>query len=125
MSAPAGRPAPDPVAASFLRRQLVLAAVAGAVVLLAVVVVAVVIDDGRGAAHATLRPAADGSGVRAVSPLAEASRSTLWAAGIALLAVAAVLTVLIGHMVRVARFAVLARPAPLANPPEEAPQEDR
>ena len=112
-------------AESFFRRQLLLAAVAGAVVLAAVVVVGVVIDNGRGAAHAALRPAADGSGVRAVSPLAESSRSTLWAAGVALVAVAAVLTVLLGHMVRIARFAVLARPERDPYRHEEATEEAR
>ena len=105
-----GDPARATIAASFFRRQLVLAAVAGAVVLAAVAAVGMVMDQGRGAAHAALRPAADGSGVRAVSPLAESSRSAVWAVGLALIAVAAVLTVLVDHVLRVARFAVLARP---------------
>ena len=101
----------DPGAAAwFLRRQLVLAAVAGAVVLVAVVGVVVVIDQARGAASAALRPAADGSGVTPVSPVAETSRAATWVVGAAVVAVAAVLTVLLDHAYRVARFAVLARP---------------
>ena len=107
---PSGR---DREAASFVRRQLVLALVAGAVVLAALVAVAVVMNRGSGAAHAALRPAADGSGVTPVSPLGESFRSATLAVVVALVAVAAVLAVLVDHMVRVARFAVLARPRQL------------
>lgn len=100
----------DP-AAWFLRRQLVLAGMAGAVVLAAVVGVGVAVEQGRGATSAALRPAADGSGIIvAVSPVVESSRAAVWAAMAALLAVAAVLTLLLDHAFRVARFAVLARP---------------
>ena len=99
----------DP-AARFLRRQLVLAGVAAAVVLAAVLGVGVAVEHGRGAASAALRPAADGSGVIAVSPVVESSRAAMWAAMAALVAVAAVLTLLLDHAFRVARFAVLARP---------------
>ncbi len=100
----------DREAASFFRRQLVLSLVAGGVVLAALVAVAVVMNRGSGAAHAALRPAPDGSGVTPVSPLGESFRSATLAVVVALVAVAAVLAVLVDHMVRVARFAVLARP---------------
>ena len=115
------------VSASFFRRQLVLAATAGAVVLGCVVVVAEVVDRAGAAAHVVLRPAADGSGIRAVSPVAESYRSTLWAAGLALVAVAVVLTLLLDHMFRVARFSVLSRPSgrPRRDAAPEAAQEDR
>ncbi len=99
-------------ATAFFRRQLVLVAVAGGVVLAAVVVVGAVMaggHDAANAAHAALRPSADGRGITAVSPLAESSRAAVWAAVAALLAVAAVLTVAVVHVVRVARFAVSTR----------------
>ena len=126
--ASSGAPGGDAGAAAwFLRRQLVLAGVAGAVVLVAVVGVVVVIDQGPGAASAALRPAADGSGVTAVSPVAETSRAATWAVGAALVAVAAVLTLLLDHAFRVARFAVLARPGrPFADEAAiDAAREDR
>ncbi|MGI8684042.1 MAG: hypothetical protein ACR2MO_02900 [Acidimicrobiales bacterium] len=96
----------DGEAVSFFRRQLVLAAVAGGVVLVAVVVVGAVMAAGSGLGHAALRPSADGSGVTAVSPLAESSRTAVWVAGAALVAVAAVLALAVAHVCRVARFAV-------------------
>jgi hypothetical protein len=61
---------------------------------------------GNDAAHAALRPAANGRGVTAVSPLAESSRTAVWAAVAALLVVAAVLALALDHVFRVARFAV-------------------
>lgn len=119
-------PARAGAADSFLRRQLLLAGVAAGVVLLAVVVVGAVMADGRGASHAALRPSADGSRVIAVSPLAESSRVALWVAAVALVAVAAVLTLLVDHVYRVARFAVLSR-AGRTRPDDAAlvGQEDR
>ncbi|MGI8808753.1 MAG: hypothetical protein ACR2KK_13080 [Acidimicrobiales bacterium] len=107
MTVPAG--IGDGEATAFFRRQLVLVAVAGGVVLVAVIVVGAVMAGGHDAAHAALRPSADGSGVTAVSPLAESSRTAVWAAVAALLAVAAVLTVAVVHVCRVARFAVSTR----------------
>ena len=107
---------------SFFWRQLILAVVAGAVGLVALVVVAVAIDNGREAAHAALRPAADGT-VRPGS-LSGSFRVATWAVVVALVAVAALLTVLVGHMVRVARFAVLARPGPRDEAAGVAAQED-
>ena len=92
-------------AAPFLRRQVVLAVVAGGVVLVAVVVVGAVMAGGHDAGHAALRPAADGSGVTAVSPMAESSRAAIWVAGAALVAVVVVLALALDHVVRVARFA--------------------
>lgn len=126
VAAPAA-PAPAGEAASFFRRQLVLAAVAGVVVLVALVGVVTVVDQGREAAHAALRPAPDGSGVRPVSPLDESLRSATWAVVLALVAVAVVLTMAVEHMLRVARFAVLSRPAGgnRADAAVEAEQEDR
>ena len=111
-------------AAWFLRRQLVMAGVAAVVVLVAVAVAVVAMDQGRDAAHAALRPAADGSGVIAVSPLAESSRTATWLVVVALVAVAGVLTLLLDHAFRVARFAVLARPVH-DDAAAEAAQEDR
>lgn len=105
----AAPPADAGQATAFFRRQLVLVAVAGGVVLVAVVVVGAVMAGGHDAAHAALRPSADGRGITAVSPLAESSRTAVWAAVAALLAVAAVLTVAVVHVVRVARFAVSTR----------------
>ena len=134
MRRPAAPAGDDPAAAaraektaSFLRRQLVLAVVAGAVVLAALVAVAVFMDRGRDAAHAALRPATDGSGVTAVSPLGESFRSATWAVVVALVAVAAILTVLVDHVVRVARFTALARPggrSPRDDAAAAAAQED-
>ena len=95
---------------SFFWRQLILAVVAGAVVMVALVVVAVAVDNGREAAHAALHPGADGT-VRPGS-ISDSFRVATWAVVVALVAVAALLTVLVGHMIRVARFAVLARPGP-------------
>lgn len=126
----AGSVAGDPgtVSAAFLRRQLVLAGVAGAVVLVAVAGAGFAIGQGRDAAAAALRPAADGTGVIAVSPAAESTRAATWVVGAALVAVAAVLTVSLDHAYRVARFAVLARPGrpnPEAVAGEAAQEEPR
>jgi type VI protein secretion system component VasF len=107
---------------SFFWRQLILAVVAGAVVLVALVVVAVAVDNGREAADAALRPAADGT-VRPGS-VSDSFRVAIWAVVVALVAVAALLTVLLGHMIRVARFAVLARPGPRDEAAGVAAQED-
>ncbi|HET7489760.1 MAG TPA: hypothetical protein VFJ85_17670 [Acidimicrobiales bacterium] len=92
-------------AAPLLRRQLILVGVAAAVVLLAVVGVALVIG-GHDPAHAALRPAPDGTGFTALSPLAESSHTAVWVAGAGLVAVAVVLAAALNHMWRVARFAL-------------------
>ena len=108
-------------AAWWLRRQLVLAAVAGVVVLVAIVGAGFAIDQGRDAAAAALRPTADGRGVIAVSPAAESTRAATWVVAVAVVVVAGVLTLLLDHAFRVARFAVLARPGRAY--PEEAAAE--
>ena len=105
----------------WFRRQLVLAGVAGGVVLVAVAGAGFAIDQGRDAAAAALRPSADGRGVTAVSPAAEWSRTATWVVGVAVVAVAAVLTLLLDHAFRVARFLVLARPG--RPDPEDAAAE--
>ncbi|HVM03801.1 MAG TPA: hypothetical protein VM242_01395 [Acidimicrobiales bacterium] len=105
----------------WFRRQLVMAGVAAVVVLLAVAGAGFAIDRGRDAAAAALRPTADGRGVIAVSPAAESTRAATWVVAVAVVAVAAVLTVLLDHTFRVARFAVLARPGRAY--PEEAAAE--
>ena len=113
-------------AAGFLRRQLVLAGLAGAVVLAAVLGAGIALDQGRDASVAALRPAADGRGVVAVSPAAESWRTAMWVVVVALVAVAAVLTLLLDHAFRVARFAVLARSGRAHPGPDaaEAAQEE-
>ncbi len=98
-------------AAMFFRRQVALSALAAAVVLVALLVVGSVMAQGEGASTAALRPAADGSRVDAVSPLAESSRSATWAAGVALVAVGALLVLLLDHVVQVVRFSVSPEPA--------------
>lgn len=122
---PAG--ARDPGSAAWwFRRQLVVTGVAGTVVLLAVAGAGLAIDQGSDAAAASLRPAADGRGVTAMSPAAEWSRTATWVVGIAVVAVAGVLTLLLDHAYRVARFTVLVRPG-RARPEEaaaEAAQEE-
>ena len=113
-------------AAWWFRRQLVLAGVAAVVVLVAVAGAGFAIGQGRDAAAAALRPTADGRGVIAVSPAAEATRAATWVVAAAIVAVAAVLTVLLDHTFRVARFAVLARPGRTfpEEPAAEAAQEE-
>jgi hypothetical protein len=99
------------VADSFFRRQLLLAAVAAAVVVGGLAAVAVAMARGGANPHASLRPTPGGP-VEVVSPLTESFRSATWAALVALVGVAVLLVVLVGHMVRVARFA-------LAEPTDE------
>lgn len=97
---------PGPRAAPFLRRQLFLAGLAAVVVCVALLLVATVLGDGTGHPHAALRPSSDGTGVVPVSPLAETSRTSTWAVGVALAAVGVLVVLSVHHAVRVARFAV-------------------
>ncbi|MDP9387844.1 MAG: hypothetical protein M3Q48_07925, partial [Actinomycetota bacterium] len=83
--------------------------------------VALAVPDAGATSHATLHVGADGR-VTPVSPLGDSSRGALWAAGLALLAVAVVLTLALDHMWRVARFAVLGRGARAAVRHHRAPK---
>lgn len=92
--------------AVFFRRQVALSALAAAVVLVGLLVVGSAMARGEGASAVALRPSADGSRIDAVSPLADSSRSATWAAGVALVAVAGVLVLVLDHAVQVVRFSV-------------------
>lgn len=112
----------DLAAAPLLRRQLVLAGVAAGVTLVAVMAVAAAVSGGD-AVHATLRPTGDGS-FTAVSPQTGSSRTALWAAAVALVAVGAVLVVSVRQLCAIARFAAASR-AGRAGQPDGSTGSDR
>jgi len=98
------------MATRFYRRQLVLAGLTAAVVLVASVVIVGAMSRGAQASrpNLVLRTAADGS-VLAVPSSGDAPRGVVWAAGGALGAVSGLVIVLVGHTVKVARFAAQER----------------